>query len=103
MNITCLVFAAALLVPPGPGEFSATVHLSFHELEFRDLAFSLSVGHGKSIAASTAALSLTTPLAKDATRLARAPEPGVEVRQDFLRTMAWKMAMISRASTRSGV
>jgi hypothetical protein len=50
-------------------EFSATVHLSFHELELGDLPFDLSVGSWPEIAAQTADLSFVMPLAKEAIRL----------------------------------
>jgi hypothetical protein len=50
-------------------ELSATLHLSFDELEFGDLSFGLGIDQGETIAARTAASSLLTPLAKEATTL----------------------------------
>ena len=77
------------------------VHLASHELEAGDLTFGLSLGAGH--AARTAASSLPTPLANEATRLVRArsmqgPSPSTAL----LRMIMWKSAMISRASTRVG-
>ena len=48
-------------------ELTAPVHLAFDELQLGDLTFGLD--QGRAIAALTAALSLTTPLAKEAIRL----------------------------------
>src|SRR3954447_8704578 len=58
---------------------------------------------GEVIAALTAAWSLLMPLANAATRLGRArPSQGSRSAGDFLRIMAWKAVMISRAATRTG-
>lgn len=58
---------------------------------------------GEVIAALTAALSLTKPLAKEVTKpdLARSNQGSGSAR-DLLRIMAWKAAMTSRASTSRG-
>ena len=58
---------------------------------------------GVVIAALTAALSFMMPLANEATRLERArSSQASSSARDFFRIMAWKAAMISRASTSSG-
>jgi hypothetical protein len=58
---------------------------------------------GKEIAALTAALSLTTPSAKDATKLDYAHSShGSRSDGDRVRIIAWKAAMRSRASTSIG-
>lgn len=68
-------------------KFAATIHLTFD--------------HWKTMAARTAAMSLATPFANDASRLVRA----LVIHRsrsalDFRRIMAWKPLMICRASTR---
>jgi hypothetical protein len=58
---------------------------------------------GEVMAAATAALSLRTPVAKEATRLDRArSNHGSSASKHRLRTIDWKSATISRASTKGG-
>lgn len=84
-------------------DFLPAVHLTLNQLEFGDLPFGLTIGQSETIAAATAAGSLITPLAKEATRLDRA-RSSQESRsaKAFLRIIAWKEAMTSRASTSDG-
>jgi hypothetical protein len=85
-------------------EFSAPIHLAFDKLQLGDLAFGLPLDQGKAAAARTAALSLTTPLANDATKLDFAHSShGSRWAGDRVRIIAWKAAIgrgLRRASAR---
>jgi hypothetical protein len=80
--------------------------MAFYELELGDLAFSLAVRPRRrdgGAPALTAVWSLITPLANDVTRLERAcSSQRSRSAADFVRTVAWNAAMISRAFPSSG-
>ncbi|TFV29785.1 hypothetical protein E4K64_36995 [Bradyrhizobium frederickii] len=84
-------------------EFAAAVHLTSDELEARDLTFGLAIRPGQSDCCTDRCLSLATPLANEATRLARARSIHVMRPASVLRRIIrCNSAMISRASTKVG-
>ena len=83
-------------------EVSATVHLTLTSFSLQIWPSVCPLDHGKAIAASIAALSLDTPLANAATRLAWALLiQASRSARAFRRMMPWNSRIISRASTRT--
>ena len=81
-------------------DFSAAMHLAFHEFKLCDLSLAWRFAQGLSMSARTAALSSMAPRAKKAIKLFLASSiHGSRDAASFFRSMAWKRSMSARAST----
>jgi hypothetical protein len=84
-------------------ELATAIHLTLHELEFRDLPYGPAVGPRDKIAVRTASVLRETPFANDATRLSRPRSiQGIRSASALCRIMSWKPVTRVLASTSVG-
>jgi hypothetical protein len=84
-------------------ELPASIHLSFYELELGDLSLGLAVRPGRGDRSGDGRSILEDAIGERRDEAGFRPlQPWIDASERRLRTMAWKVATISRASTNSG-